>query len=203
MVSNISNLLTNPVLSNVAQSTTMSVSLETGMKAIGRPAFILMDKKVDKSTQNYAAMKEFLYQLTCLGIYMALIIPVFKNGAFKIAKKYFKDEKAFNCFENVKSYMDYLKLSKMKKTERIDVINKKGNKLELSEQVKEYLCKEDKPEKYGIIKGAVELGNIIGCVLGLAIISPQISQFIVHPILKLLGLKKREETAKTTVNIKA
>lgn len=187
------NFLTSPTLSNIAQSTTKSVSIETGMKAIGRPSFILMDKKVDKSTQNYAAMKEFLYQLTCLGVYMAVVIPVFKNGAFKLAKKCFKDEKAFNYFKNAKNYLDYLKLSKMEKADRINVINKKGDKLKLSEQIKEALCREDKPEKYNIIKGAIELGNIIGCIVGLAIVSPQISQFIVHPTLNLLGFRKPKQ----------
>lgn len=200
MVSAITNFLTNPTLSNVAQSTTMSVSMETGMKAVGRPSFILMDKDVDKSTKNYAAMKELLYQITCLGIYMALVIPVFKNGAFKIAKKCFKDEKAFNYFENAKSYLDYLKLSKMGKVERINTINNKGSKLKLSKQIKAYLCRKDNPDKHSIIKGAIELGNIVGCVVGLAIISPQISQLIVHPVLKLLGFKKPEQK---NMNIKA
>ena len=93
MVNMITNFLTNPSLSNIAQSTTMSVSIETSMKAIGRPSFILMDKELDKSTKNYAAMKELLYQVTCLGIYMALVIPVFKNGAFKIAKNVLKMKK--------------------------------------------------------------------------------------------------------------
>ena len=193
MIGKITNILTNPSLSNIAQSTTASVSLETGMKAIGRPSFILMDKDIDKSTKNYAAMKELLYQLTCLGVYMALVIPVFKNGAFKIAKKCFKDEKAFNYFQNAKSYLDYLNLSKMGKAERINAINKKGSKLNLSEEIKEYLCTNNTPEKHSIIKGAIELGNIVGCVAGLAIISPQISQFIVHPALKLLGFKKTEQ----------
>ena len=201
MLNSITNFLTNPTLSNIAQSTTTSVSIETGMKAIGRPSFIFMDKKVDKSTQNYAAMKELLYQLTCLGIYMALVVPVFKNGAFKVAKKCFKDEKAFDYFKNAKSYLDYLKLSKIGTADRISAIDKMGNKLKLSEQIKEYLCKTDKPEKHSIIKGAIELGNIIGCVVGLAIVSPQISQFIIHPTLKLLGFKKPEENQKN-LNVK-
>ena len=193
MVGMISNFLTNSGLSNVAQSTAMSVSIETGMKAIGRPTFILADKKLDKSTKNYAAVKEFLYQLTCLGVYMALVIPVFKNGAFALAKRGFKDEKAFGYFKNAKSYLNYLKLSKMEKADRLQVIHKKGHKLKLSEQIKDNLCKQDKPEEYSIIKGAIELGNIIGCVVGLAIVSPQVSHLVVHPALKLMGFKNPDQ----------
>ena len=197
MVGMISNFLTNPILSNVAQSTTSSVSIETGMKAIGRPSFILADKKLDKSTKNYAAVKEFLYQLTCLGVYMALVKPVFKNGAFALAKKGFKDEKAFGYFKNAKNYLNYLKLSKMEKAERLNVMQKKGKNLEFSEQIKNNLISQDKPEKYSIVKGAIELGNIVGCVLGLAIISPQVSHLVVHPALKLLGFEKTKQSPKT------
>ena len=193
MVVMLSNFLTNPTLSNIAQSTTMSVSIETGMKAAGRPAFILTDKKTDKSAKNYAAVKEFLYQITCLGVYMAIVIPVFKNGAFALAKKAFKDEKAFSYFGNAKSYLEYLKLSKMEKAKRISVIEKKENKLKLSDQIKNNLHKQDKLEEYSIIKGVIELGNIIGCVVGLAVISPKVSHYVVHPALKLLGLDKSKQ----------
>ena len=190
MVGAIANFLTNPVLADIAQSTTHSVSLETGMKAVGRPSFILADKKLDKQTKRYASTKELLYQLTCLAVYMALVIPVFKNGAFKLGKKMFKEEKAFEMFKNATEYLDYQKLSKMEKSERIKVMNKKGDKLKLSENLKSILTKEDKPEKHSVIKGAIELGNIIGCVVGLAILSPQVSHMVIHPALKLLGLEK-------------
>ena len=88
MVSGITNFLTSSTLSTISQSTTASVSLETGMKAAGRPAFILLDNKIDRKTKQYAAMKEFLYQATCLATYMAIVIPIFKKGAFKLAKNH-------------------------------------------------------------------------------------------------------------------
>ena len=92
----------NSTLSSISQSTTASVSLETGMKALGRPAFILVDNDIDRQTKRYAAMKEFLYQATCLATYMAIVIPIFKNGAFKLAKNnLLKDEKAFQNFHSV------------------------------------------------------------------------------------------------------
>ena len=93
-------------------------------------------------------------------------------------------------FKNATEYLDYQKLSKMEKSERIKVMNKKGDKLKLSENLKSILTKEDKPEKHSVIKGDIELGNIIGCVVGLAILSPQVSHMVIHPALKLLGLEK-------------
>ena len=47
MISGITSILSNPALTRVAQSTSSSVSIETGLKAVGRPAFILADKKID------------------------------------------------------------------------------------------------------------------------------------------------------------
>jgi len=197
MVGAIANFLTNPTLANIAQSTTAAVSLETSMKAVGRPSFILADKKLDKQTKNYAATKEFLYQLTCLAVYMALVIPVFKNGAFALAKKCFKDENAaFGLFRNAKEYLTYQKLAKMGKTDRITELDKHSKKYrKLSENLKNILKTEDKPEKHSIVKGAIELGNIIGCVVGLAIVSPQVSHMVVHPAMKLLGFKDPKQNS--------
>ena len=79
MVNAISSFLTNPTLTNIAQSTTSAVSIETGMKAVGRPSFILADKELSPQTKRYAATKEFLYQATCLATYMLLVIPLFKK----------------------------------------------------------------------------------------------------------------------------
>jgi hypothetical protein len=87
MIGGITNLLSNQTLTRIAQSTSSSVSIETGLKAVGRPSFILMDGDIEPETKKYAAVKEFIYQATCLATYMLLIIPVFKNGSFKIAKK--------------------------------------------------------------------------------------------------------------------
>ena len=95
MINGIASVLSNPTLTRIAQSTSSSVSIETGLKAIGRPSFILMDGDIEPETKRYAAMKEFLYQATCLATYMALIIPIFKNGSFKVAKKFLKEEAGF------------------------------------------------------------------------------------------------------------
>ncbi len=192
MVGGITNFLTNPTLSNIAQSTTMSVSIETGMKAIGRPSFILMDKKVDKQTRNYAAMKEFLYQLICLGVYMAVVIPVFKNGAFKIAKKYiYKGTKGFSKFKNAAEYLDYRKCVEKTLASRQAYLGQDSFVSKFNHDgLREVLLTKEKPRPYHHVKGAIELGNIVGCVVGLAILSPKISQAITRGFLKLTGLEQ-------------
>ena len=87
MIGAVKSILTNSQLANIAQNTTQSVAIETTLKSIGRPGFILIDKDIDADTKQYAAAKEFLYQATCLAVYMALIVPIFKKGGFKIAKE--------------------------------------------------------------------------------------------------------------------
>lgn len=189
MINGITNLLSNPTLSRIAQSTSSSVSIETGLKAVGRPSFILIDGDIEPETKRYAAMKEFLYQATCLATYMALIIPVFKNGSFKIAKKFLKDEAGFAKFKNAKEYLNYKKFAGMPKETRIGQMKECKNDV-FSKELQESLKNTDKPEQYNTIKGAIEFGNIVGSVLGLAIFAPQVSHIIVHPVLKAIGMEK-------------
>ncbi len=191
MVSGITGILSNPTLSNIAQSTSASVSIETGLKAIGRPSFILADGKIEPQTKRYAAMKEFLYQATCLATYMAIIIPIFKNGSFKLAKKILKEEPAFQKFKNAKQYLNYKKLTDMPKENRAKALqNNKYNDM-FTKETLEYLKTTKDAEQYNIIKGTIEFGNIIGSVLGLAIFAPQVSHLIVHPVLKAIGMEEK------------
>ncbi len=205
MVSGITNILTSSTLSSISQSTTASVSLETGMKAAGRPAFILLDNKIDRQTKRYAAMKEFLYQATCLATYMAIVIPIFKKGSFKLAKNHIlKNEDAFKKFNNADQYLNYKKIASMSKTDRTSTLGKDKYKNMFSEELKNELTNKDKPEQFHIVKGAIEFGNIVGSVLGLAIFAPQVSHLIVHPALKLFGFEReKEESPVKTVDIKA
>ena len=184
MINGISALLTNPVLSNIAQSTTASVSIETGLKAVGRPSFILADSKIEPQTKRYAAMKEFLYQVTCLATYMAIVVPIFKNGSFKLAQKYFKDEPGFKMFKNAGNYLKYHKLSTLPMQERLKILETDKYKTEFTDEIRQILLKEEKPNPQNLIKGVVEFGNTVGSVLGLAIFAPQVSHLIIHPVLK-------------------
>jgi len=52
---------------------------------------------------------------------------------------------------------------------------------------------KDPPNTFHKLKGAIEFGNIVGSVFGLAIFAPQISHAFIHPALKFLGLEKKDE----------
>lgn len=190
MVNGISGILSNPTLSRIAQSTTSSVSIETGLKAVGRPSFILADPKLEPQTKKYAAMKEFLYQATCLATYMAIIVPIFKNGSFKLAKKILKEEQAFQHFKDANHYLKYKKFAVMPKENRIEALKKAENKNLFSAELENNLKTSKDVDQFNIIKGSIEFGNIIGSVLGLAIFAPQVSHIIVHPVLKALGMEE-------------
>lgn len=193
MINGVANFLSNPALTRIAQSTSSSVSIETGLKSIGRPAFILADDKIEPETKRYAAMKEFLYQVVCLATYMAIIIPIFKMGSFKLAKKVFKDEAAFQKFKNSKEFLNYKKYADMPKEVRLKKLEKISDKKLFSNDIKKYLSTTDKPERHSIAKGAIEFGNIVGSVLGLAIFAPQVSHLIVHPVLNAAGVRQPDE----------
>ncbi len=201
MISAISRVITNPTLVSVAQNTNASVTSETVLKSIGRPGFILIDNDIDPATKKYAAAKEFLYQATCLAIYMALVGPVFKNGAFKIAKKYiYKGAEGFDKFKGMKEYLAYHKLADKSLTNRTASLSKDHSIYKFEHDgLREALLNSKAPEKYPHIKGAIELGSTIGSVLGLAILAPQVSHAFIHPVLKFLGMEeKHKKNAKQT-----
>lgn len=183
----IQNIISNPTLFNITQNTAAQVSIETGLKAVGRPGFILADNQIDKNTKKFAATKEFLYQMICLGIYLAVIIPVFKKGAFKIAKKFFKDEPVFRAFKTPEEFLKFQKLDEAKKLEKINEINKNitsGDKF-TKENINENLA-----------KGVIEGSSIFGSITGLAIVAPIVSHPLIRPALKLLGMAEKGQEQK-------
>lgn len=204
MITAIQNILTNKTLAAIAQNTNASVSIETSLKAIGRPAFIWGDHDIDNKTKKYAATKEFLYQVTCLAIYMTLVIPVFKKGFFALAKKkIFKNEDAFKHFESASEYLSYRKLAEKQLKNRELTLQKTVNNKPVNELYDERLqneLKKEKPEMFPLVKGAIELGSTIGSVLGLAIIAPQLSHAIVHPILRFIGLEAPKDKTNKVLN---
>ena len=210
MIGAVKSFVTSSQLANIAQNTTQSVAIETTLKSIGRPGFILIDKDIDSDTKEYAAAKEFLYQATCLAVYMALIVPVFKKGGFKVAKKYiFKNKEGFEHFKNVNEYMQYRKLAdnpsinnRLKTLEKERLTDKTKIKDKYNETLQAEL-KKDKPDKFVNVKGAVELSNIIGSVLGLAVLAPQVSHVFIHPALRFLGLEDKKEKQNDKLDAKA
>lgn len=208
MIDMFSKIITNPALTAISHNTATSVTTETMLKSIGRPGFILIDKDIDPDTKQYAAAKEFLYQATCLVVYALLVVPVFKKGSFKLAKKLFSNEADFRHFNSSKHYAQYLKLTETTKHNRLQSLEKeiKGshcvdqNGVARRRFVKDDYddkliseLKKDKPNIFPLVKGAVELGNITGSVFGLAILAPQVSHAFIHPALKFLGLEKHDK----------
>lgn len=193
MITTISNIITKPLLVNIAQNADATVACKTTVNAVGRPGFILIDNHIDKGTKKFASIKEFLYQATCLAVYLSVIVPIFKKGGFKLAKeKIYKNTQGFEHFKNFKEYSAYKKIADLATIEeRTEAIGKlKNNKL--SEILTTELHK-DKPNKFGDIRGAVELSNIAGSVVGLAIVAPNVSQALIHPVLRLIGLEKKAD----------
>lgn len=184
MISAIQNIITNPNLYNATQSTITQISTETTLKAIGRPAFIVADKNIDSKTKKYSSVKEFLYQMTCLGIYLLAVMPLLRKGTFKVARKMFKDEPVFQAFKTSGDFKKYHALSDAEKLAKINEINKNN-------EFNKKFEKSDLNENFA--KGVVELSSIIGSVTGLAIIAPIVSHPLIRPILNTLGLNENHK----------
>lgn len=183
MISGIQNLMASPALYNMTQSTVTQITTETCLKAVGRPSFILMDKNIDAQTKKYSSTKEFLYQMTCLGIYLIAVMPLLKKYSFAAAKKLYKDEAVFKAFKTSGDFIKYYKMDEAGKAAKLAEINnsiKSGDKF-TKEKINENLA-----------KGLLESVSILGSVTGLAIIAPIVSHPLIHPILRACGLDKKE-----------
>ena len=197
MISAIANGLSNSTAANLAQNTIAQVSIETTLKSIGRPGFILIDKDIDDKTKKYAATKEFLYQAICLGVYLMVIPPIFKKGSFALGKKMFgKTHPEFAKFKNMSEYLDYHKFaSKSHQNRCADLAKTRSLNKFKHDNLRADLLTKEKPEKYDLIKGCVESGTFVGSILGLAILAPQISHYTVHPIMRFFGLEKNKSNS--------
>ena len=187
----INSILTNPSIYNITQTTQAQVAIETGLKAIGRPGFILLDNSIDKNTKKYSATKELLYQLTCIGLSLGVVIPVFKKGSFKIARKLFKDEPIFNIFKNSDEFNKFYNTNKENRVEKLK---------EIYTQKEQEYSDEELQRHINIAKGMIETTSIAGSILGLSIMAPMISRPFIRPILsKILPEKNTQEPAKLDV----
>ena len=199
MIDKIAGALSSSALLNLTQNTTVSVGVETTLKSIGRPGFILIDDDIDLETKKYAATKEFFYQAICLAVYLAIIPPIFKAGSYKLGKKIFgKEHPEFDKFKNMKEYLDYHKYAKRTMVDRKASLSKvKSQHKFMHDGLREDLLNKENPETYDLIKGCIESGSLVGSILGLAILAPQISHHLIHPIMKALHLDKKEDNKNT------
>ena len=182
----ISSILTSPSIYNITQTTQAQVGIETGLKAIGRPGFILLDNDIDKNTKKYSSMKEFLYQLTCLTASMAVVIPIFKKGSFAIAKKIFKNEPIFKVFKNSDSFNNFYKI----KENRISRLR------EIYGESEKNLSDEDLEKHINLAKGMIEVTSIAGSIMALSVLAPLISRPFIRPILKVIGFEDEKSKDK-------
>ena len=194
MISAITRSLSSNALTAMATNTNSQMISETTLKAIGRPGAILIDNKISDDTKKYAAAKEFLYQMTCLLVFGFLIVPIFKHGTFKLAKKFIgKKYPEINQFKSASEYWDYHKIATKKMQNRLATLSKDHSENKFTPELRQHLKTEEHPETYEWIKGAIETGSFAGSILGLAILAPQLSHATIHPTLRALGLEKKKE----------
>lgn len=180
MAINPSNFLSNKGVTYATKGIMGAVVGTTVLKAIGRPAFIMADKKSDPETKKYTATKEFIYQLLCLGLTFLMVIPTQKL-TFARSKNLMKGVKEL---ENIKTYKDF------------KLVNKDIN--ELTPEAKKLLGTKEKgltdkaKEKFNLVKGADELGSFVSSIVGLTIVAPLLSHEILHPIMHAIGMEKKE-----------
>ncbi len=185
---NIRKTATNPKFAEFARNTVCAISVETTLKATGRPAFIYYDKHANKQSKKYAATKEFLYQSFCLGLYLSLINK-FKNKTYKILSKHFadknpEDKRKLELYDNFQA-----KIKEAKDKEAKALLEKQFNRL----------LQTNKDYHFG--KGVKEVSSIISTVIILALCAPISSQIILHPVMDLI-FKKPSKNQKQQNNIK-
>ena len=52
MTLTIGNIVSSPIIYKITQNSAAQVGIETGLKAVGRPGFIVLDNNIDSQTKN-------------------------------------------------------------------------------------------------------------------------------------------------------
>ena len=177
----IEKIITSPALYNLTQATQAQVGIETGLKAIGRPGFILLDDTISGNTKKYSATKEFVYQLTCLVASICIVIPVFKKGSFAIARKLFKEEPIFRIFKNSDKFNNFYKTNKDNKIVKLRELYGKDSQKYTDEELQKHI---------DMAKGMIETTSIAGSILSLSMLAPMVSRPFIRPILRKFGIEE-------------
>lgn len=192
----VKNWVSSPRTAEFVENTFFAVSVETAMKAIGRPIFIMADKEADsEEKKKYAATKELLYQGLCLTLYLG-VMPKFKEGMYNIISKGLSRKNPNNKVD-IDAFNEISKLIKDKyKTRKstAKTITDKIKRKEFEKQALDEILKIKNSmygnKKFYLGKGTKEFGTIICSIVMLTIIAPQISHFVIHSIMKVLGFDK-------------
>ncbi len=183
----IQSIIANQSFFQATQGTAAQMGIKTGLNAVARPGAILLDNDIDQHTKKFSASKEFLYQAISLAMYMLVIIPIFKNGAYKLAKNKFKDEAVFKAFDTPDKFKAFYKLEEADKVKKLKELSKNGDT---------FSRKNITEQSEHLANGVIETSSLIGTVLGLAVVAPLTATKAIHPILKAVGIVKDEEPNK-------
>lgn len=175
------NLVTSTEASNWVQNSAFQVLSEGGLKAFGRPAFIMADTKSDYKARKYSATREVIFQLLSMAAYFAIITTVFQKLGFKALKKFpkFKD---FEVLKDINNFSEFSHVFGAFSKGKIKTTEKEALELEKA-------------------KGGMELIKIAGSVLILTILCPILGTKLVHPIMK--ALKLNDNNTDKTVDVKS
>lgn len=195
----VKKFVSNPKTAEFVENTIFAVSVETGLKMIGRPTFIMADKEADsEEKKKFAATKEMLYQGICLTLYL-LCMKKIKHGIYNIISKGLsKDPESKTHIDAYNKEVEEIEALEKKMKDAIkgtglfNFKDKKLKKAPFKEQIEVIHSKMVSNPNFKLPKGAKELSAIIGSILMLTIVAPQISHFIIHPLMKRLGFDKHE-----------
>lgn len=193
----VKRFVSNPRTAEFVENTIFAVSVETALKMIGRPIFIMNDKEADsKEKKKFAATKEMLYQGVCFFLYVTFMKPI-KHGIYNLVSKGLSKnpENKVNIDEfNKQSKFIENRHEAMKEAAK-KITDKTKRKEFKNKALDEILALKEKMrtnERMHLGKGAKEFSAIIGSILMLTVVAPQISHFIIHPLMKALGFDKHE-----------
>ncbi len=190
--------VSNPKTAEFVENTFFAVSVETALKMIGRPTFIMMDKEADsKAKKKYAATKEMLYQGLCLGLYLTFL-PKIKKFFYSQITKFLgnKNPEAKANIDEFNKQNKFVEAKHKEMKEALKQIRDKAARKKIKNKAIDEIIKLKENiklnEKLHVGKGAKELSAIIGSILMLTVVAPQISHFILHPIMRVLGFKEEK-----------
>lgn len=192
----IKKVLTNPKAASFAQNTVCAIAVETTLKALGRPTFIYYDKHANKQSKKYAATKELIYQVFCLGLFLSFINPV-KNRVYKFMEN--KATASSSAPETNKRHIDNKRKLDLFDAAQ-DEITKAKDKTARKAAEEKLVNLLHKNKDYHFGKGVRELSSIVSTVFILALCAPILSQIILHPVMDLLFKKDDKKSASDKVN---